>query len=633
MIKKLMILLFGLLFLGVGVVSADTTVTRTVCPNGCDHTTIQAAINAASDGDLIQILMTSPHTEPDIVVNKSLTIEGLGTHTTFVQAADSLENSTQRVFTILSDYDVTLRNFRIQYGNPQSGNGGGLLVPSSVGSGNGHLQLDSVWFWFNHAEKGGGMYVGKGQSTLNNVSMRYNDATYGGGLYSAFADVEIKNGSSAFYNSADFGGGVSTLGGSLTVGNSYFQDNTLNPSSYISATRCGGGATIYGGTVVINNSSFRRNEANTAQEDGKGGGLCVAGGNVSATAVEFTTNEGEDGGAIYLADGSLDLDQITLAENSVEGNGGAILQAGGNLMLSKADINTNSAAAGGAVYVEAGTFNLWQSSADNNSAISGGGIYQNGGTQNLTNSTVSRNEAGLNGGGIYINAGLATIANTTIAGNIARVNGGEFGDVGGLYFCDCANSTVHLNSTIIADNIANGGGYPDCLGRFDSAYDSLIENRGANNACAWERQSDGMVSNVSAGLNLISGEGYARVYSIAFFSPAIDAGNCDDAQGGAVTHDQRGLPAPVNGDGDPAVECDMGSYEFNSAPTAVGISQQGTVNNIRWPLWSLLGLLAMMLSGARMSSSALAAGGEDCPAKDVCDSDGSLSTSSYWRHR
>lgn len=63
--------------------------TDTVCAAGCDSTTIQAAIDNAgtTNGAIIEI--TDPiHTEAGIVVNKDVTIRGLGSDDTIVQAHD-----------------------------------------------------------------------------------------------------------------------------------------------------------------------------------------------------------------------------------------------------------------------------------------------------------------------------------------------------------------------------------------------------------------------------------------------------------------------------------------------------------------------------------------------------------------
>lgn len=62
--------------------------TLTVCASGCSATTIQAAMNAATSGDIITVA-SGTYTE-QIVVNKNLTLTGAGSATTIVQAPSVL---------------------------------------------------------------------------------------------------------------------------------------------------------------------------------------------------------------------------------------------------------------------------------------------------------------------------------------------------------------------------------------------------------------------------------------------------------------------------------------------------------------------------------------------------------------
>ena len=77
--------------------------TITVCSYGCDHTTIQAAIDDPStgSGDTIEVLK-SVHTEAGIEVDKSVTIVGGHPSGTTVQADTSENSANDRVFWIKS---------------------------------------------------------------------------------------------------------------------------------------------------------------------------------------------------------------------------------------------------------------------------------------------------------------------------------------------------------------------------------------------------------------------------------------------------------------------------------------------------------------------------------------------------
>lgn len=112
-------LLFLLLGLGPAPVSAATI---TVCASGCNHTTIIAAIGAASAGDIITV-EAGTYTEAGITVNKNLTITGAAASTTIVQAHATQGSATDSVFKINSGFTVTLENLTIRHGQATAGGG------------------------------------------------------------------------------------------------------------------------------------------------------------------------------------------------------------------------------------------------------------------------------------------------------------------------------------------------------------------------------------------------------------------------------------------------------------------------------------------------------------------------------
>jgi len=66
--------------------------TYTVCASRCDYTSIQSAIDATTDRDIIQ-LFTETYTEP-ININKSITIQETDASGTIIQAATSPGTAT-----------------------------------------------------------------------------------------------------------------------------------------------------------------------------------------------------------------------------------------------------------------------------------------------------------------------------------------------------------------------------------------------------------------------------------------------------------------------------------------------------------------------------------------------------------
>jgi hypothetical protein len=58
--------------------------TLTVCKDGCDHATIQAAIDSANSNDIIEVLVDGEHTEADIAIAENLVIKGISGERTTV---------------------------------------------------------------------------------------------------------------------------------------------------------------------------------------------------------------------------------------------------------------------------------------------------------------------------------------------------------------------------------------------------------------------------------------------------------------------------------------------------------------------------------------------------------------------
>lgn len=84
-----LVFIIGLAGIGVGNVKAATI---TVCPSGCDYTSIQAAVNAASSGNTISI--GAGTYDEQVVVNKGLTLVGAGA-TTIIQPSQTTANGFQ----------------------------------------------------------------------------------------------------------------------------------------------------------------------------------------------------------------------------------------------------------------------------------------------------------------------------------------------------------------------------------------------------------------------------------------------------------------------------------------------------------------------------------------------------------
>ncbi|MGD2156376.1 MAG: choice-of-anchor Q domain-containing protein, partial [Anaerolineales bacterium] len=166
-----------------------------------------------------------------------------------------------------------------------------------------------------------------------------------------------------------------------------------------------------------------------------------------------------------------------------------------------------------------------------------GGVA-NSGTLTLTNSTLSGNSSSAEGGGIYSSHGTITLINSTLYGNRAAQGGGI---LNGGY--------AVLYNTILTDSPSGG----NCQGSINDGGHNLEDA----NTCGFDPTNDSM-SNLDPLLgDLVDNGGPTLTHVLQYGSPAIDA--ADPAH--CPEMDQRGVPRPLDGDGDEIAICDIGSTE------------------------------------------------------------------------
>jgi hypothetical protein len=191
----------------------------TVCATGCDHETIQAAINDSSTdaGDTIQVL-DAMHTEAGIIVTKSVTIAGVNASGTVVQAHAVAGAASDRVFAVAAGTSAIIQDMIVRHGkvSDHPARGGGILNQ-------GTLALERVAVIDNLAigsdgypgglAEGGGIYNNGSLVVVSSV-VSSNDATAGDGSASG-AD-----------GGDGHGGGIANgTGGTLAVINSTVSGN------------------------------------------------------------------------------------------------------------------------------------------------------------------------------------------------------------------------------------------------------------------------------------------------------------------------------------------------------------------------------------------------------------------------
>jgi hypothetical protein len=184
--------------------------------------TIQAALTAASGGDIIQV--TAGTYKEHVVIDKDLTVSGAGAAQTVV---DGMQSGT--VFTINNLVTVNLSGMTVTRGKT-AGSGGGVLN-------SGTLNITNCAFSGNSADSGGGIFNGvRATATVTSSTVSNNSAVSGGGGMQNNGTLNITgstvSGNAVSNNSASqtFGGGgiFNPSGGTLNVTSSTVSNNSAS---------------------------------------------------------------------------------------------------------------------------------------------------------------------------------------------------------------------------------------------------------------------------------------------------------------------------------------------------------------------------------------------------------------------
>jgi uncharacterized repeat protein (TIGR01451 family) len=377
----------------------------TVClDGGCDFDSVQAAVDAASEGDEIRVAagtytgVSARAGETQVVyINKSVTVRG-GYTTTDWSTSNPISNPTTldaegqgRVLYIAAGISPTVEGLRITGGSAE-GLGGGR----------------------DGQDVGGGVYVHGGAATISGCQVVSNAAALGGGIYvvggrATLAANEVVGNSAERYDSVDArGGGVYLRGGDALI-----LDNTFraNKADY------GGGLYALEGKVSLISNRWVENRATM---DGGGVGTSAATPYFSGNILEGNT-AGEVGGGAVLYWSDATMDGSTFRENTARWGGG-LWQSQGTLAFSGGVVISNTATnGGGGILVDSeGLAAVAESRLIANQAqvSAGGGLYLLRNSEAvLTNTIIADNQAAKHGNGLHVWASSARLVHTTLARN------------------------------------------------------------------------------------------------------------------------------------------------------------------------------------------------------------------------
>ncbi len=261
------------------------------------YASLRKAVNTASSGDSI-FVFSGIYTEPDIVISKGLNIVGEGAKTTIVQAAESYDSASSRVFTVNSSENVSICGLTIRHGK-LTGNGGGISIAPSIAS--------SVAFTIDSCEIRG---------NISNAPSNYTSG--GGGIHVAPVDSSLCNLAVSIMNSTLEGNSALSRGGGIFIcrgGNNSAMTSVVRNctiSGNIAAgsdSQTGGGISIHNHSSVITNSTIVGNSSTNASGGGGGIGQRYGSLTLTSTIVAGNSSEGDD-------EDDFARNSVTLAENN-----------------------------------------------------------------------------------------------------------------------------------------------------------------------------------------------------------------------------------------------------------------------------------------------------------------------------
>jgi len=486
------------------------------------YPTIQAAIDAATQGDTIRIAAGTYRESLDWE-GKDLTVSGAG-------AGQSI----------------------IDPGPANGGPGGGCLYTSGLSAASriegltfqgGYQGVDLV----SNYVIGGGMFNDNSSPTVTNCAFQGNSATDGGGM-SNYGNSTVSHCTFTGNVGVFLGGSAMDNEGDVTITDCDFTGN-LGLQSPI-AVVCYGNTTVTRCSFTSNNGLAMRTFASATVTDcnfaGNSGGL-FSQGDVRVTDCNFVGNSGGYVGGLYLHYCQGTVTGCTFTGNSA-GQGGAmrVLFSGSHdaTTVSDCKFTNNVADEGGAIANGEASLTMTNCTLTSNTASQeGGGIFNTFmASLTLTNCDIAGNSAGV-GGAIY--NGTPYYGYPT---NLALVNcivwGNTAGSANGFAAGPGGNATVNFSDIQDASS-----GAPDANGNF-AADPRFVRNPGTNGAGDY------------GDLRVLLG------------SPCIDAGS--DAAVAGVAADFDGS-ARIS-----RAHVDLGAYEYqNHAPSlTVPASAQSSVGNM-----------------------------------------------------
>lgn len=396
-----------------------------------DHTTIQAAIDAASEGDVV-VLARGRYAEMIDFRGKAITVRSTEPDDRSVVEATIIDGGKKGSVVTFSSGETStsvLRGVSITGGCGTShqgerwAHGGGIYCLHASPT------ISNTIIEGNTANCGAGICCEASSPTVIDNVIRGNNAWSGGGICCERASKASISGNTIAANAADTGGGIACSNGATPAlkGNTIHDNVARNVGGGL---YCDDGAPQPSTAPIIAGNSVRGNSAKLF-----GGGICCSACSPTITQNSIVENRARDGGGVACGPrANPAITNNVISRNVAEADGGGIYCTN----ISAPHIRNNS--------------------ISRNAAGSGGGVYcVSGSSPMLWNTIIAFNE----GGGLWVDATLlpAEPSKPVLSHcDVYRNTGGDYvslpdqtGESGNIsadpLFADASQDDLHLRST------------------------------------------------------------------------------------------------------------------------------------------------------------------------------------------
>ncbi len=379
-----------------------------VCPGGGGAPSVQAGVDAAGNGFVVQ-LCEGHYRENVRIVGKQLELRSLGS---YKKTGINGEQSGPAL-SVAGGAQVTLRDLTLFNGRSSDFGGGLRCAGSSV-------DVQHVRIMANDAVEGGGLGASACQVQVAEVLLADNVASGNGGNGWLDDSEGLVTGALIRGGLAAQGGGLFVSGGQVAIEQNTISDNTA--TSTVNEYVGGGGIHLSGDSTLTGNVLA----GNHADMCGGGAYLDGAHGEVVGNVISGNTAD-DDGGGIYFDWSYSRFANNTVVDNDAVDDAGGLRIYYGDMTVEDNLIQGNTANddGGGVKLSHADHVYRRNTHRDNHTGDAGGGLELDNDTSHVEDCVFEDNSAG-RGGGLHLwrNEGLQSLRSSDFVGNHANDCGG-----------------------------------------------------------------------------------------------------------------------------------------------------------------------------------------------------------------